>query len=211
MAWTIAARELAARILRGTALAVLMLPGLAAAQSVPGNSEPCDGVPNCQYQQQTGISYGGWDTKGWAYYCTGDHPYFWGDFYANVEGRWVQTNSCFETTENRLAEQSSPNKLDVTVTNWCAKREDYVISLACSSTPPPGLTNNCSGPANPVKDPGCPIQGNIANHCISSLPIADCFQTWQEQCGNTTYWCTQTPILGLVPVTSCLACSAGSN
>jgi hypothetical protein len=37
-----------------------------------------DGVPDCQEQVQAPVSYTGWQTQGWAYYCTGDHPYFWG-------------------------------------------------------------------------------------------------------------------------------------
>jgi hypothetical protein len=38
---------------------------------------PCDGVPFCETQQQAPVHYWSWQTSGWAYYCSGDHPYYW--------------------------------------------------------------------------------------------------------------------------------------
>ena len=33
-------------------------------------------IPDCELQVQPALKLSGWDTKGWAFYCTGDHPYY---------------------------------------------------------------------------------------------------------------------------------------
>lgn len=38
----------------------------------------CDGVPSCQPQVMAPVRYKGWETRGWAYYCSGDHPDYFG-------------------------------------------------------------------------------------------------------------------------------------
>ena len=46
-------------------------------------SRPCDPtlippVPNCKLQKQQPIQFSGWETQYWDFYCSGDHPYYWG-------------------------------------------------------------------------------------------------------------------------------------
>jgi hypothetical protein len=175
--------------------------GTAHAQSGVG----CDGVPNCELQQQSTIGFGDWDTKGWAFYCTGDHPYYWGANFASAYDKWEENNTCFQTTENPYAE-NVPNKLDVTITNWCLKHEDYSIKIACSTNPPPNFAPSCSSsnPGAPIfKDPGCPASA-VKNTC-NGTQVTMCLQTWTETCSNPTidYWCTTDVYLGLTECTGC--------
>jgi hypothetical protein len=105
-------------------LALITTPSL-------GLADVCQGVPDCQGQTQAPISYTGWETQGWAYYCVGDHPYFVGyicglDFY-----EW--DNSCLTAAENAFADDQS--KLDVTITNWCWSTQSITLTLACSARP----------------------------------------------------------------------------
>jgi hypothetical protein len=195
------------RALLGSAFATILHSGFAAAQTgVGSSSDPCSGIPNCELQPQATIKFGADDTKGWAFYCTGAQPYYWGGYYAAKYNRWTQNNNCFTTSENNAAEVGYPNKLDVTITNWCAKDEDYNISIACSSNPPPNYAPACgsSTESQPIfKDPGCPIQGNITNVC-NGLQTQFCMQTWTEQCtNNIQYWCTLDIYLDLTTCTPC--------
>lgn len=169
-----------------------------------GNSQPCEGIPDCELQQQSSVPYKRSQTQGWAYYCSGDHPYYWGSAYAGNSGRWVQTNSCFTTTENGLAETGDPGKLDVTVTNWCAKAESYSISLACSPQAPPAWQENCTGNSQYVThDPGCPTVPNSSkqlSRTIGGVPLF--FFLWVEQCSANLFWnCSSDQ--GLVQCSSC--------
>jgi hypothetical protein len=110
-------------------------------------------------------------------------------------------NSCFTVTENEL--NDGVNKLDVTITNWCRKKEDITVTLACSSTPPPDIAP-CTVTGGPVKDPGCP-QSDINNFCSGSNPPV-CTQTYVETCSsNVTYFCTTD-----VGLTYCLQCVPNS-
>lgn len=115
-----------------------------AATSVWAN--PCNKTlyptpPNCQARSQAGISYGGWETKGWAYYCTGDHPYYWRPYF---EGN----NSCFSIAENKFDETQN-NKFSATITNWCFNRQTLVVSIACSSDEQPRSCLNSLAPDCP--------------------------------------------------------------
>src|ERR1700761_1293124 len=74
-------------------LALFLMMG--AVSSSIGWAEVCSGVPQCEQQQQAAVSYNADQTRGWAYYCTGDHPYYWGASWAGLSGQWVQTNKCF--------------------------------------------------------------------------------------------------------------------
>jgi hypothetical protein len=110
-------------------------------------ANPCNksGYPtptNCQVRAQAGISYGGWETKGWAYYCTGDHPYYW---LPHFEGN----NSCFSIAENKFDEND--NKFSATITNWCFNKQTLVISLGCGTEP------KRSGPCANSLNPNCPF------------------------------------------------------
>jgi hypothetical protein len=100
------------------------------------------------------VRYGPWDTKGWAYYCTGDHPYYWNnDDVLGFGNNFRFDNKCFTVTENPFAE-NEPSKMDATITNWCPKHEDITITLGCSkqSTTIPCESTN----SGPMKDPACP-------------------------------------------------------
>jgi hypothetical protein len=92
-------------------------------------------VTDCDLQKQTPIKYGALDTKGWAYYCRGDHPYAW-----NYKNGYIFAysfdNSCFSITEN-IGSEGDASKFDFTITNWCLKSESFTISLACSDVAPP--------------------------------------------------------------------------
>jgi hypothetical protein len=46
---------------------------------------------------QASVHYGGLDTKGWAYYCTGDHPYYWNnDSTLGFGSNFSFNNNCFD-------------------------------------------------------------------------------------------------------------------
>jgi hypothetical protein len=107
-------------------------------------ANPCSGstIIDCQAQPQAAVTYSGWATKGWAYYCTGDHLYYCSGVHEKCIGRinsgFEFNNHCFSVAENTTFESNS-TKFDATITNWCAKRETLVITLACSDklSPPP--------------------------------------------------------------------------
>src|SRR5687768_15125735 len=93
---------------------------------------PCDPtifqpVPDCQVQTQTPVRYDGWDTSYWAFYCGGDHPYFWG-----MSSGWILNftwdNSCFSAIENVFGETEA-NKFSVLFTNWCITHQYVTVSL----------------------------------------------------------------------------------
>ena len=114
---------------------------------------PCDPtfmspVTNCELQTQAPVHYGSWETQGWAYYCTGDHPYYWGPN-ANYYENFTWDSSCFSVAENWWAE-GSPNKFDATITNWCINPggQKITVTLGCSKDPPPAI----SQPAQPSAD-----------------------------------------------------------
>ena len=124
-------------------LAVVTTPALSRADDHCTYYNPNNPIPNCQAQAQKAITYTGWQTQGWAYYCGGDHPYFWGlenagngtDFsYDNPSCGLI---SSFEVTENAAGEQSDPSKFDATITNWCTSMQSITVILACSDQPPP--------------------------------------------------------------------------
>ena len=112
----------------GAALA--LGPGTASAQ---GATDACGqlgvsgNVNNCQNQVQAPVSYKGWETKSWTYYCGGDHPFF-----VDGIGGWRIDNSqnCWTGTENPIEEHSN---FDGSFTNWCVDTRQLVVTLACGS------------------------------------------------------------------------------
>ena len=159
---------------------------------------PCDSVPLCEPQVKSPIHYSGWGNSGWAYYCTGDHQYYWNnDQILGFGNNFTWDNSCFTVTENPFAE-GEPSKMDATITNWCVVGEDITVTLGCSQQPQ-------SGPAcqntKVVGDPGCPMKGGISNHCSVTNPPF-CFQTFTEQCSDgSLVYCTDD-----LTVVWCIAC-----
>jgi hypothetical protein len=187
----------AAGTLAGLACGLL----LAAAPAAAGPCGPYfnGDIPDCEPQVQAPVQYSGWETQGWAYYCTGDHPYYWGLSYSNFAGNYTWDNSCFSGIQNEFFEDQ-PNKFDATFTNWCLDTQSIVVTLGCSKQPPPGYGATCSYSGGPVSDPGC-AQSNVQNHCSATNPPV-CFQTFSETCGdNSKYTCT-TDLL----VTWCYKC-----
>lgn len=156
---------------------------------------PCDPtfmspVTNCELQTQAPVHYGSWETQGWAYYCTGDHPYYWGPN-ANYYENFTWDSSCFSVAENWWAE-GSPNKFDATITNWCINPggQKITVTLGCSKDPPPGYLPACTTVGGSVADPGCP-QANSHTFCNNSRAPPVCFLTYTETCTNKTkYLCT---------------------
>jgi hypothetical protein len=151
---------------------------------------PCDGVPHCAPQVMAPVHYSAWQTSGWAYYCTGDHPYYWNnDSILGFGNNFSFDNSCFSVIENPFAEgNTQQSKMDATITNWCLKGEDITVTLGCSQQPQQGPS--CPGNNTTVgPDPGCPMQGSPANHCSNTNPPV-CIQTWTEQCADGPAYCT---------------------
>lgn len=108
-----------------------------ACDSQPTFSQPyVNRIPNCELQVQQQLYFPASYTSGWAFYCTGDHPYFWGYQYSFWPS-YTFDDSCFTVTENIFFEDT--NKFDATLTNWCIKPENITVTLACSSTPQPQL------------------------------------------------------------------------
>jgi hypothetical protein len=181
----------------GLALMLLSQPALARDPCEPGYDDP---IPSCEHQVQAPLQFKAWQTSGWAFYCTGDHPYFYGMNQSYYDA-FSWDNSCFTVTENELSD--GVNKLDVTITNWCLKKEDITLTLACSATPPPGIAA-CTVTGSAVKDPGCP-QSDINNYCSSSNPPV-CIQTYTETCSNNvSYFCTRDVVFSY-----CLQCAPNS-
>ena len=178
-------RRAARRLACGVALA--LVAGFARAT-------PCDPsifspVPNCELQVQAPVTYSFWETQTYDYYCKGDHPFFWG-----IAAGWLVNftwdNSCFSGIENYFGEVGLdvPNKFSGTFTNWC-REQAIVVTLGCSSTPPPGTGQSCQASGGPGADPGCP-QSNPQSHCSRGV-VPVCYLTYTETCSdNTKYDCT---------------------
>lgn len=180
-------------------VALALAPSLSwATPCDPGDTPP---IPNCELQVQAPVPYTGWETQTYDYYCTGDHPFFWGIGTSYYILNWTWDNSCFSGIENYFGEVGVfPNKFSGTFTNWCLKDEDIVVTLGCSSTPPPGYGPTCKSSGVPVGDPGCPTS-NPQNHCSrGNVPV--CYQTYTETCSdNTKYDCTI--LFGIATCTKC--------
>lgn len=162
---------------------------------------PCEGVPSCEQQTMQSVSYGAWDTKGWAYYCTGDHPYYWNNGPdLGFGNNFSFDNHCFTVTENPFAE-NEPSKMDATITNWCLKHETITVTLGCSQQPQTiACPNNNPGP--PISDPGCPVVSGTQKTYCNSGPIPVCIQTWEENCSSGPVFCTKDTVLP----TWCIPC-----
>ena len=187
---------------------LLLLPVLAHAQvanvcQTSSNGQPSDSIPDCEVQTMAPVGYGGWESKTWAYYCTGDHPYYWGYAYSGYAGSFNWNQSGFTGLENIWG--GSPSSFDGEFTNWNVYGTQLTVNLACSSEAQPDVAG-CPTVGNPVADPGCP-QSNIHNYCSSAGGIPVCFQTYTESCSSgTSYDCN-----AQFGVTWCNQCAAGSK
>ncbi len=91
-------------------------------------------IPNCELQVQPPLKFSGLATKGWAFYCAGDHPYYWG-LSQGFSPSFTFNNSCFSVAENTATENADNGKFDATFTNWCLKSETITVTLACTDKP----------------------------------------------------------------------------
>ncbi|MEM7283234.1 MAG: hypothetical protein AAF438_16585 [Pseudomonadota bacterium] len=177
--------------------------------SITAPAEICKGVPDCQEQQMGAVSYKALETKGWAYYCTGEYPYYWNN--ATVLGlgtNYKSSPSCFTVAENPFGETTDhPSKADFTITNWCSdplpEKKSITVTLGCSKVPQE------AAPACPGKnmtttdDPKCPLTGPARNTC--STTGVGCIQTYTEQCSDgKIYYCTKDLYAG--GLTYCMTC-----
>jgi hypothetical protein len=163
---------------------------------VAASADPCNPswefpVPNCERQVQPPLLFNPSTGAGWAFYCTGDHPYYWSWENSSHSYDYTFDNSCFTMAENSFYE-GQPNKFDATIVNWCLESEQIVVTLGCSTDPPPDYIPGCPGGTvgNPVGDPGCP-QSNDRTFCFNARGVPVCFQLYTETCSSgPTYFCT---------------------
>jgi hypothetical protein len=182
-------------LLVGLAMTLLYSPA-ALAQGNPCTSNYIP-IPTCELQAQAPVHYEGWQTTNTAYYCTGDHPYFYGLNQSYIFS-YVWDNPCFSVSENMYLDDV--NKLDVLVTNWCITAQNLDLTLACSATPQPG-TAFCATQGGPVSDPGCP-QGASKTYCSRGGTVPVCFQLYKETCSNNVSYQCQI----MFGISSCLQC-----
>ena len=164
--------------------AAIAHPGSASADQVCGQDYD-DPIPDCEPQVQQPELWHWGSLGGWAYYCTGDHPYFW-TYYS---GSYTWDNSCF-TLLAIFEEGQIPSKADFTIGNWCLKAESLTVTLGCSKQPSPTYAGkSCTTyAAGPVGDPGC-TQTSVRDNCYPGE--ATCYLFSTEQCSNgTVYDCT---------------------
>jgi hypothetical protein len=187
--------------MRPRAVCLLLLAALFAHQwSNSAKAAVCDGIPECEPQVQAPVPFGAWETKGWAFYCTGDHPYFWGLWWydpinapANQTYDWSSATgqkSCFiSPTEWAGPEEGNPSKLNISTTNFC-NADELRVTLACTkSLPPGGSINGCTPDSGILADPGCPTTWENNNCQNGAVPV--CFQNAIETCSDgTKYGCT---------------------
>lgn len=172
----------------------------------------CDGIPECEPQVQAPVPFGRAETQRWDFYCTGDHPYFWGIWWYNqpnnapADQTWDWTSqagqkSCFwPNAEWGGPEQGHPSKFSIETTNWCGA-DALRVTLACSkSLPPGGGINGCTPDSGIVADPGCPTTWEQNNCQNSGVPV--CFENALETCSDgTKYGCTA--LFGIVWCQQC--------
>ena len=185
----------AAAAIGAAALVWLVLPGSAFADACTDGGNP----PGCELQVQWPVDYGYWKSKTYAYYCRGDHPFWWG--WTDGYDPWERDNSCFTVTPGYSEDDiPPPDKFQALITNWCLKNEDLTITLGCSNVAPP-VAPGCNPVGNLRGDPGCPVTDSH-NSCNSGLPPV-CIQSAVETCSDgTMYQCTY--ILG---IPTCYQCS----
>lgn len=173
-------------------------------------ADACERVPHCEKQTKGKIHFKALQTRGWAFYCTGEYPYYWNnDDILGFGNNYNRSPSCFSVVENPFAETSHPSKADFTITNWChekkfpwvPKSDDVTFTIGCSKVS--GDLPACSGGySDPVADPKCPIKGKVSQYCShGTVPV--CLQVWTEHCSDgKDYYCTKDSVFP----TYCLKC-----
>jgi len=157
--------------------------------SRPLVAAPCDGVPLCQPQTQAPVGFGHLETKGWAWYCTGDHPYYWNnapDLGLGGDNFGWTARTHFTVSENPFPEMNNPSKFDATITHWSFHDDTITMTIGCSQQSQNGPVQSCSNGTRVIDDPKWPITGSVQNYCIQTGPIPVCIQVWTEQGPNGT-------------------------
>ncbi|MGD9507544.1 MAG: hypothetical protein AB7I59_25325 [Geminicoccaceae bacterium] len=130
--------------LRLISVTLLGATGVVALAAEPAKADPCDSttffgdfIPgDCELQKQPALSFDSIFSQGYAFYCKGDHPYFYG-LLDGYTPSFTWDNSCFSVAENLFFENYHHNsKLDVTISNFCSKQEEIIVTLACSNIDP---------------------------------------------------------------------------
>ncbi len=145
-----------------------------------GSDNPCDGVKDCQMQQQAPFSMGGWETTTQTYQCKAPYPFAWNMDYSQTGSPSVSALS--------VVREVTPGAEDVLLTNWNPFQTDEVqVTLACSKDNSFG--GNCGAPQD---DPGCPVVAGSQHNYCSKGPVPVCFQTYEERCApkNQLFNCT---------------------
>lgn len=175
-------------------------------------ADACHKVPQCQKQTKEKIHFKALQTRGWAFYCTGEYPYYWNnDNILGFGNNFDRSPSCFSVVEDPF-EENHPSKADFTITNWCheskfpwaPKSDDIKVTIGCSKVS--SDLPSCSGGdySDPEKDPGCPIKGKVTTYC-SHGTVPACVQVWTEQCTDgKVYQCTKDSVFP----TYCLKCES---
>jgi len=155
------------------------------------DSTVCDGIKECQVQNQPWQDLGGWDTIAQGYTCKGEYPY------ARAYTYWQTGRPSISAMG--IIRDVTPQTYDIMLTNWNLFADDqFGIILACSKINQNG--DSCGGPQ---RDPGCPvISGTDHNYC-SRGPVPVCIQEWEERCSanKQRYTCTDELL-----ITWCQAC-----
>ena len=168
-------------------LAAVML--LLAPASAKAGGDPCtdasgNKVPGCQLVSVL-VNLSTDQTKGWALYCPGNAPYYWGGHSDFWHSRW------HIFTENVGAEAGNLGKADFTLTNTRAGSNSVVITIGCSPVNQSGL---CTGTRKVWSDPGCPVSEQ-RTVCTGGEEDEQCWEEWNEECVSgttvTDYSCTQ--------------------
>lgn len=193
-------------------LTIALVAAITTTFSPVSHSGICDGVPNCQEQTKGAVSYKGLETKGWAYYCTGEYPYYWNNAPSAALGfgsNFKRSPSCFSISENPGGETTDhPSKADFTITNWCGDgifpvKKKITVTLGCSKISQDDSPPSCPGHYETTDDPNCPLEGPARNTCSSTG--VGCIQTYTEKCSNgKVYYCTKDLYAG--GLTYCMTC-----
>lgn len=149
--------------------------------SQTGDSDACDGVPECQAGTPGTFSLGGWENMTVSYQCQSPYPYAWSYSYS-------QTGSPSVSAWGFIFDEN-PGTYDIHITNWNPfATDDVTIIVGCSKNN--SISGNTCG--NPQADPGCPLVPGSSKQYCSRGPVPVCFSVYQERCqpSNLLYQCT---------------------
>lgn len=162
-------------------------------EGLVGDSNACNGVPECQPGTPATFSLGGWATKAVSYQCQAPYPYAWNFSY-------TQTGSPSVSAIGAIFEVN-PGTYDILLTNWNPFATDDVTIIVGCSKYNSFYGNSCNAPQS---DPGCPVVPGSSHTYCSNAVVPICFSVYQERCqpNKLLYQCT----IDVLPVPWCQAC-----